>query len=61
LKRVRLTDLFEPGTLKKDSTYTAAVRMRLDTSQLPRPFQLSAVGSRDWNIGSDWYRWTVAP
>ena len=35
--------------------------MRLDTSQLPRPFQLTAVGSRDWNIGSDWYRWTVAP
>lgn len=61
LKRVRLHDLIEPGTLKKDSTYTAALRMRLDTSQLPRPFQLSAVGSRDWNIGSDWYRWTVAP
>jgi hypothetical protein len=61
LKRVRLRDLFEPGTLRKDNTYTAALRMRLDTSQLPRPFQLSAVGSRDWSIGSDWYRWTVAP
>jgi hypothetical protein len=61
LKRVRLRDLFEPATLRKDNTYTAGLRMRLDTSQLPRPFQLSAVGSRDWNIGSDWYRWTVAP
>lgn len=61
LKRVRLRDIFEAGTLKKDSGYTAALRMRLDTSQLPRPFQLSAVGSRDWNIGSDWYRWTVVP
>jgi hypothetical protein len=61
LKRVRLHDLIEPGTLRKDTTYTAGLRMRLDTSQLPRPFQLSAVGSRDWNIGSDWYRWTVAP
>jgi len=61
LKRVRVRDLFEAGTLRKDSTYTAALRMRLDTSQLPRPFQLSAVGSRDWNIGSEWYRWTVAP
>jgi hypothetical protein len=61
LKRVRLRDIFEAATLKKDNTYTAGVRMRLDTSQLPRPFQLSAVGSRDWNIGSEWYRWTVSP
>lgn len=61
LSRVRLRDIAEPGTLRKDSTYVAALRMRLDTSQLPRPFQISTVGSRDWNIGSDWYRWTVAP
>lgn len=61
LMRVRLRDIAEPGTLKKDSTYGAALRMRLDTSQLPRPFQITAVGSRDWNIGSEWYRWTVAP
>ena len=58
---MRLREIVEPGALRKDSTYTAALRMRLDTSQLPRPFQLSALGSRDWNIGSDWYRWTVAP
>jgi hypothetical protein len=61
LSRVRLRDIAEPGALRKDSTYTAALRLRLDTSQLPRPFQISAVGSRDWNISSDWYRWTVAP
>jgi Domain of unknown function (DUF4390) len=61
LSRMRLRDIAEPGALRKDSTYTAALRLRLDTSQLPRPFQISAVGSRDWNIGSDWYRWTVAP
>ena len=61
LSRVRLRDIAEPGALRKDSTYTATLRMRLDTSQLPRPFQISAVGSRDWNIGSDWYRWSVAP
>ena len=61
LRRVRLRELVEPGALSKEYSYTAALRMRLDTSQLPRPFQVSAVGSRDWNIGSDWYRWTVAP
>ena len=61
LRRVRVREIVEPGALNKDTAYTAALRMRLDTSQLPRPFQVSAVGSRDWNIGSDWYRWTVAP
>ena len=61
LSRVRLREIAEAGALRKDSTYTAALRMRLDTSQLPRPFQITAVGSRDWNIGSDWYRWMVAP
>ncbi len=61
LSRTRLRDIAEPGVLKKDSTYTAALRMRLDTSQLPKPFQISAVGSRDWNISSDWYRWSMAP
>ena len=61
LSRVRVGEIAEPGALRKDSVYTAALRMRLDTSQLPRPFQITAIGSRDWNIGSDWYRWTVAP
>ena len=61
LAHVRRRQVVEPGALKKDNTYVAAVRMRLDVSQLPKPFQLSAFGSRDWNIGSDWYRWTVTP
>lgn len=59
LSRVRLRDIAEPGALPKGAAYAAELRMRLDTSQLPRPFQVSAVGSRDWNLASDWYRWTV--
>jgi Domain of unknown function (DUF4390) len=38
--------------------YIAGVRMWLDTSQLPKPLQINALGSRDWNLSSDWYRWT---
>ena len=59
LSRVRLRDIAEPGALGKGASYVAEVRMRLDVSQLPRPFQVSAVGSRDWSVSSDWYRWTV--
>ena len=61
LSRVRLRDIVEPGALARGSSYTAALRMRLDSSQLPRPFQISAVGSREWSVGSDWHRWTVSP
>ena len=61
MSRVRLRDIVEPGALTKGSNYVAEVRMRLDTSQLPRPFQVSAVGSRDWSVSSDWHRWTVSP
>jgi len=61
LSRVRLREIAEPDALGKDTSYTAALRLRLDTSQLPRPFQISAIGSRDWSIGSDWHRWTVTP
>jgi len=61
VSRVRRSEEVEPGALRKDATYTAAVRLRLDTTQLPKPFQINALGSREWNIGSDWYRWTVTP
>ncbi|HXX11291.1 MAG TPA: hypothetical protein VEK05_07205 [Burkholderiales bacterium] len=23
--------------------------------------QINALGSRDWNLSSDWYRWTFQP
>ena len=35
-----------------DSTYEAAVWMRLDTTLLPKPFQVSALTSRDWQFES---------
>jgi hypothetical protein len=61
LSRVRRRQVLEPGVLTKGNTYTAGVRMRLDVSQLPKPFQLNALASRDWNFGSEWHRWSVTP
>lgn len=46
----------EPGEV-----YLAALRLRMDTSRLPKPLQIDALGSRDWNLSSDWYRWTFKP
>jgi hypothetical protein len=30
--------------------------MRLDTAQLPKPFQISALTDRDWSLASPWKR-----
>ncbi len=49
-------DMVPPGEV-----YIAGVRMWLDTSQLPKPLQINALGSRDWNLSSDWYRWSFKP
>jgi hypothetical protein len=59
MSRVRRRQEIETGLLRKDTSYAAELRMRLDTTQLPKPFQLNS--GRDWDIGSEWYRWTVTP
>ncbi len=61
MSKVRRREDLDPGTLSKGTAYTAGLRLRLDTSQLPRPFNLNALGSREWSLGSEWYRWTVVP
>lgn len=61
MSKVRRREELESGTLSKGTAYTAGLRLRLDTSQLPKPFNLNALGSREWSLGSEWYRWTVTP
>lgn len=48
-------------SMKKSGGYTAAVRLRLDTAQLPRLLQVNALTSKDWSLFSDWYRWEIHP
>lgn len=47
----------EPGVLKPGENYEAALRFRLDLTQLPKPFQVNAIASHDWTLESDWQRW----
>ena len=42
-----------------DADYDAAVRMRLDTALLPKPFQLTALTSRELQLESPWQRFVV--
>lgn len=61
ISRVRNLPVAEKSALQAGLTYQASVRMRLDVSQLPKPFQITALGSREWNLSSDWYRFAVSP
>jgi len=58
LSRMRNWQVLEKGEVKAGQTYMAGLRMRLDLSQMPKTFQVSALANRDWNLASDWLRWS---
>lgn len=61
LSRVRGWQIAERNAINREGPYQANLRMRLDTGQLPKPFQLNAIASNDWALNSEWYRWNVTP
>jgi hypothetical protein len=61
LKSVRQWKVIEKGMLSPGDSYEAQVRMRLDVNQLPKPFQVNAITSREWSLASDWHELAVPP
>lgn len=61
LSRVVSRPVVARDALTKGTRYDAALRLRLDVAQLPKPFQVNALASRDWSLQSDWYRWSFTP
>lgn len=61
MRRVRGWKVIDAGVLRKGEDYRAHTRMRLDVSQLPKPFQINALTNRDWNLASDWRLVPVPP
>ncbi|WP_230970185.1 DUF4390 domain-containing protein [Nitrogeniibacter aestuarii] len=58
MTRIRRWAITPMKTLVPGESYNVQLRFRLETELLPRPFQVSTIGSRDWEIESDWLRWT---
>lgn len=52
IKHVARWKIADAGELEPDAKYSVDFRFRLDVSQLPRPFQIGAVGHADWNISA---------
>jgi len=59
--RVTSRPVMRLDALTPGARYDAAVRLRLDVNQLPKPFQVSALASREWTLSSDWQRFTFTP
>jgi len=48
--------VIDNSQLDPNKAYTASLHMALDLSKLPKPFQVNALNSREWNVSSDWFR-----
>lgn len=61
LRRLRNWQVLDRSVVLSGSSYEAAVRMRLDQAQLPRPLQLSALTNRELRLESPWRRFLYLP
>ncbi len=61
LGRVASRPVLRADELMKGTRYDAAIRERLDVNELPKPFQVNALASHEWQLSSDWHRFTFAP
>jgi hypothetical protein len=52
VQRISQWKIAEAGDVDPESRYNVEFRFRLDISQLPRPFQIGAVGQAEWNISA---------
>ena len=60
--RIGALPVLERDALKNGEHYEAAVRLALDRSQLPKPFQVDAIMDRDLQVDAKVLRWQfVAP
>jgi len=59
--RVTSRPILRADELQGGVRYDVAVRLRLDVNQLPKPFQVNALASREWQLASDWKRFSFTP
>lgn len=58
---VRGLRVVDADKVRAGTAYDGFVRMRLDIAQLPKPFQVTAITNRDWNLQAEWKRFTFTP
>ena len=59
--RIKDWPVLDRSLVERGTRYQAEVRLRLDTSQLPKPLQLYALVNDDWDMASGWLRFPLVP
>ena len=59
--RVNARTIANVSDLEKGARYDVVVRLRLDQNQLPKPFQVNALASREWQLASEPRRIPLTP
>ncbi len=59
--RVTARSIANANELEKGARYDVVVRLRLDQNQLPKPFQINALASREWHLASETRRIPFTP
>ena len=61
LSRVLILHAVDRTAVKRGESYVAAVRLSLDKTQLPKPFQVDAITNSDWQVDTKALRWQFVP
>ncbi len=61
VRRFRDWRFANPGALSPDGQYRGRLRLRLDVSQLARPFQVNAMNSSAWSLATPWHEFRIEP
>ena len=59
LGQIRDYPLTIKSELKQDVDYIATLRIWLDLTRMPKPFQVEALGSSQWNLSSEKLEWRM--
>ncbi|KPF69588.1 hypothetical protein IP84_04595 [beta proteobacterium AAP99] len=61
ISRVRREAIVPVNALERGERYRLTARLRLDLTQLPKPFQLNALTQREWLLDSELRRISIEP
>lgn len=59
LRRVRNWLLADRSSVFSEAEYEASLRMRLDRTLLPKPFQISTLTSSEWRLEAQWKKFPL--
>lgn len=61
IRVIRNRPIIDRAAIRNGQRYDVSLRLRLDTTQLPKPLQVNTLVSREWTLASEWYRVVLTP